>query len=378
MAESTPQDVPELEKLTLLNYGTEPDLVNAGVANAMAALPEWEPRAGNTEMVLMESLAVMLGPEVLAVQMLPGVIVEQFMKLFGVARGDGSPVRGRVEFTITNSQPTQVIPAGTRLRLSLDGTGETVDLFTDERLEIIITDSMTGRVNVTAETFGVAGNFAPAGTSLDVVDQLPFVESATIVTAFSGGSGPENESTFTGRASATLARLTSTLVLPESFQYAAAATPGIGRAKVYDRYNPATPAVPVVTGHVTVAVAGADGNALDAQTMADLEDALAAQALASLSIHVIAPTYTDVSIAVTVKPSYGFTAAQVQASVTAALQDWISPATWDWGAVVRQYEIIAKVYAAPGVGEVTLAPANIALAGKAPLPRLTGVTVTVA
>lgn len=377
MAESTPKDVPEMENLRLLNYGTEPDLVAAAQAHAMAALPEWEPRTGNTEMVLMESLAVMLGPEILAILMLPGRIVEQLMKSYGVVRGEGAPVRGRVQFTVTNSRPTQVIPAGTRLRLRLNSTGETVDFFTDEELTIIVSDSTTGQVDVTAELLGVAGNFTPDATALDVVDQLPFVESAVTVGVLTGGEGPELDSAFQGRASATLARITSTLVLPESFQYAAAATPGVGRAKVYDLYNPATPSTPKAVGHVTVAVAGTDGNALDAGTMTDLETEMTNQALASLSIHVIAPTYTTVNIAVTVKASFGFTAAQVQESVKAVLAAWISPTTWEWGSVVRQYEIIAKVYAAPGVGEVTVAPADIALAGKAPLPRLGTVTVTV-
>ena len=378
MAETTPRDVPEIENLRLLNYGTEPDLVDAAVSNAMAALPEWEPRAGNTEMVLIESLAVMLGPEILAVQMLPGQIVEQLMRSYGVLRGQGDPVRGRVRFTVTNSNPTQTIPAGTRLRLDMNRTGETVDFLTDEDLSIIVTESTTGLVNVTAELLGTLGNLTVSGTTLDVVDPLPFVESVETVGQLMGGAGEESDGEFQGRASATLARLTSTLVLPESFQYAAAATPGVARAKVYDLYNPATPAVTKAVGHVTVAVAGPTGDALPAETMDNLEQALTAQALASLAVHVIAPTYTEINIAITVKPSFGFTAAQVKESVEAALRAWISPITWEWGSTVRQYEIIAKVYAAPGVGEVTVAPANIPLAGKAPLPRLVNVTVTVA
>jgi hypothetical protein len=370
-------DIPEYEALKLLNFGAEPDLVNAGVAYATAVLPEWQPRAGNTEMVLMEALAVMLGPEILAVQMLPAQIIEQLMTLYGVTREDGNPVTGRVYVNVTNSAPIQVIPAGTRLRLTLAETAETVDFLTTDELQIITSESLTGQVDVYAEFLGTVGNFTPADTVLDMVDSLPFVESVKTATVLSGGAGPENDSIFQGRAAATLARLTSTLVLPESFQFAAASRPEVGRAKVFDLYDPANPLVDPAVGHVTVAVASQDGTALAPAVTAEIGYWLTNQALASLQVHVIDPTYTVVGLAVTVKPSFGFTTAQVQESVEAALRAWLDPRTWDWNPVIGQYAIVAKVAAAAGVAEVTAAPANIPLAGKAPLPTVGTVTVTV-
>ncbi|AYD81533.1 baseplate J protein [Arthrobacter phage KBurrousTX] len=370
-------DVPEYEALNLLNYGTEPDLVAAATAYAMAALPEWQPRTGNTEMVLIESLAVMLGPEILAIQMLPGQIVEQLMKLYGVARNPGAPVTGRVQFTVTNSAPTQTIPAGTRLRLPIPGTGETVDFLTKDQLEIIVSEGTTGQVDVYSEYLGAVGNSTPGGTTMEVVDTLQFVEGVVTVGALSGGAGPEADQEFQGRASATLARLTSTLVLPESFQFAAASRPEVGRAKVFDLYNPAQPLVNPAVGYVTVALADANGAALPGTVTADIASWLAGQALSSLKVSVIDPTYTTVNITVSVKASFGFTAAQVQANVAATLADWLNAKTWDWNPVVGQYAIVAKVAATAGVAEVTSAPANIALAGKAPLPILGTVTVNV-
>lgn len=371
------QDAPEYEALNFLNYGTEPDLVAAGVAHALTALPEWQPRAGNTEMVLMESLAVMLGPAILSLQMLPGQIVEQLMALYGVTRGDGDPVTGRVQFDVTNSAPTQTIPAGTRLRLTLPATGESVDFLTAEELTIITTETLTGQVNVYAEFLGQVGNLTPADTVFDLVDSLPFVEQVVSVATFTGGAGPESDTAFQSRASATLARLTSTLVLPESFQYAAASREEVGRAKVFDLYDPANPETDPAVGHVSVAVTGRDGEPLTAGEASDIATWLSNQALASLLVHVINPTYTTVDVTVTVKPSFGFTAAQVQASVDAQLRAWLDAKTWDWNPVVGQYAIVAKVAASAGVAEVTAAPADIPLAGKAPLPVAGSITVNV-
>lgn len=370
-------DVPELETLNLLNAGNEVDWADAAVTYIQSVMPEWVPRGGNTEVVLIEALAVMLGPEILSLQLLGPRVVEQLVGLMGTERSEGTEARGRAEFTVTNSSPVQVIPAGTRLRLSLDASLDTVDLFTVEDLTIITSESLTGQVNVVAEQIGSLPNGSPGGAPLSVVDNLPFIESAKLASALLGGADLEADATFNARAAATLARQNSTLVHEEQFAYAALSQVGIGRALTLDNFNPATPDT-TSYGHVTVAVAGLDGLAVDAAVMEDVRVTLAEQALASLSIHVIAPTYTPVDIAVTVKAAAGWTEAQVQASVTDALTAWVDPLTWGWDDSATQFEIVTVVGNAPGVREVLSAPATIDLSGVAPLPTLGTITVTVA
>jgi hypothetical protein len=369
-------DVPELETLNLLNAGNEVDYADAAITYIQSVMPEWVPRGGNTEVVLIEALAVMLGPEILSLQLLGPRVVEQLVGLMGTARSEGTEARGRAEFTVTNSSPVQVIPAGTRLRLDLDASLESVDLFTVEDLTIITTETLTGQVNVVAEQIGSLPNGSPGGAPLSVVDNLPFIESAKLATAVLGGADLESDDRFNARAAAVLARQNSTLVHPEQFQYAALSQVGIGRALTLDNFNPADPEA-TSYGHVTVAVAGLDGLAVDAAVMEDIRVDLAEQALASLNIHVIAPTYTPVDIAVTVKALPGWTEAQVTASVTAALEAWISPLTWEFDDAATQFEIVSVVGNAAGVKEVTSAPATINLTGVAPLPTLGTIAVTV-
>jgi len=370
-------DVPEMETLRLLNYGTETDLLEAAVTHVQSALPEWVPRGGNTELVLIEALAIMLGPEILSLQLLGPRVVEQIMGLIGSTRSPGIAATGRVAFTVTNSNPTQVIPAGTRLRLIVDGSLGSVDLFTTEDLAVITSETLAGQVDVVADQVGALLNGIPAGSSLAVVDNLPFIASAALAEPMGGGADAESDDVFFGRAASVLARQTSTLVKPEQFEYAALSRVGTGRARVLDNYNPATPGT-TAYGHVTVAVAGTDGAAMSASAMADTGAALTAQALASLSIHVIAPTYTTLNLPVTVKALPGWSTSEVQASVRAALTAWANPLTWAWDSSATQFEIVAVVAAAPGVKEVTAAPSTIALAGAAPLPTLGTITVTVA
>lgn len=369
-------DVPEMETLRLLNFGTEVDLVDAAVTHIQAVMPEWVPRSGNTEIVLLEALAIMIGPEILSLQLLGPRVVEQVMGLAGVTRSDGVAATGRVKLTVTNSSPTQVIPAGTRLRLVLDSSVGSVDLFTTEDLSIITSETLIGQVDVITDRLGALPNGAPSGTLLAVVDNLPFIAGAELSAAMLGGADPESDDVFFARAASVLARQNSTLVHPEQFEFAALSRAGTGRARVLDNFDPAAPGV-TTYGHVTVAVAGVDGLALGAPAMEDTRLSLVKQALASLTIHVIAPTYTVIDLPVTVKAAPGWEAADVEASVEAALTAWVNPLTWDWNDSATQFEIVAVVAAAPGVKEVTAAPSTIALTGVAPLPTLGTVTVTV-
>lgn len=370
-------EVPEMEALRLAKWGNEDDLVEAGVTHVKAVMPEWQPRGGNTEMVLMEALAVMLGPEILSLQLVGPRVVEQIMSLYGATRSPGTPARGRIAVAVTRSAPTQVIPAGTRFRLALDSTIESVDLFTTEDLSIITSETLVGEVNVVADKFGSLPNGSPTGAPVSVVDNLPFIESAALSAALLGGTDLEDDDRFFARAAALLARQNTTLVHREQFEYAALSRVGVGRALALDNFDPAAPGV-TAYGHVTVAVADLEGAPLSPALMDETRIDLAAQALGSLSIHVIAPTYTPVDLAVTVKAAVGWAEDDVIASVERALTAWINPLTWAWDDSITQFEIVTVVGNAPGVREVLSAPATVDLTGVAPLPSLGTITVSVA
>jgi hypothetical protein len=371
-----PVDTPELENLKMINYGSEFDLADAAVAFARTLMPEWQPRQGNTEMVLIQSLALQLGPETLAMNIMPFRMLEQLMLLYGVRRDPGLPATGRIKLTVSPSAATQIIPAGSIFRLPPGDSGLTVDLVTNDALSIITTETLEGYVNVTANRVGSDPNNTPVGTILQPVTNLPFVELVEIDEEMTGGMDVENDAQFYGRAASVLGRLTSTLVLPEHFTFAALSRTEVGRAKTFNLYNPIDPEV-TAAGHITVAVADSVGQPLDGAEMEAIRADLASQALASLTIHVIPPTLTTVNFGITVKPIPGYTEAAVRANVIATLQYWLSPANWDWDSSVRKYAIIATASRAAGVAEVTFAPDDIPLSGKAPLAQAGTITVTV-
>lgn len=376
MSEQIP-DIPELENLTLLEYGGEQDLVNVAVAHAQNALPEWQPRESNTELVLIESLALIMGVEALSIQMLPSQIVEQLMALYGITRHEGLPTTGKALFRVTNSQPLQVIPEGTRLRYGLDGTDETVDFVTMETLTIMTTETLSSRVMIVADEVGVEGNNIPVGAELDLVTQLTFVESVAVAETTRSGEGAESDDDFNTRAAAVLSRSNSTLVVPENFTAAALSDPTIGRARTLDLHNPAGAPTSPAVGHVTVAVVAKDGQALTAEAMEALRQTLSNQALASLTIHVVAPTYTTVNLKVTVTARDGFQPDEVKSAVEDAIRAWVNPEAWDWSPTIDQYALIGVAHDAAGVRMVTSANPTVPLAGDVPLPKLGTLTVTV-
>jgi hypothetical protein len=375
MAEA--MDIPEIETLRLMDFGDEPALLNAGITHMTNSLPEWEPREGNTEIVLLEGLAVMLGPLIMSMQIAPRELMEQLMALYGVVRDPGTRAAVTLNVRVSPSASEKTIPAGTRFRIDVDGMGNTADVLSVDEVVVNAADT-TGFVRAMAEETGEMLNGLNAGAAVEVVDALPFAESVVTDGPVSPGYGIESDTSFIGRASSTLARQTSTLVLAEHFQYAVAGRADVGRARVLNNYNPdaVDPSIEA-PGHVTVAAADVLGNALPPETMEEIEGTLAGQALASLTIHVIAPTYTPVDLAVTVRKTESATEEEVQASVDAVLRAALDPLNWDWSPTISSYRLVSILSQASGVAEAVTVPADIDLPGAAPMPTVGAISVTV-
>lgn len=371
-------DIPEVESLNLLEYGGEQDLVNTAIAHAQMALPEWQPRESNTEVVLLESLALIMGVEALALQVVPSHIVEQLMGLYGVIRHSGFLAEGRAQFQVAASAPLQIIPKGTRLRYTLEDTEETVDFLTVEAVEIATAETLYGSVAIEAEESGIEANGIPAGATLELVDLLTFVDEVKVSSTTTGGETDEDDESFNQRAAAILSRMNSTLVIPDNFTSAALSDPRVSRALTLDLYNPAGSPKSPVPGHITVALVGDDGMPLSAAIMAEIQDDLEYQALASLNVHVIAPTITTVNITCTVKLATGHLPATATQDITAGLKAWLDPNAWNWAPAIEQNAIIGKLYEFPSVSSVVSVNATIPLPGDAPLPNLGTVTVNFA
>ena len=371
------QDTPEYEQLALYeSLGDEPALYSAMQAHLNALLPDWVSQPGNTENVLLESMVTGLALDVMAARMVDTAMVESLMGLYGIVRDPGAQATSKVRVTVLQRTGAVTIPEGTVFQLVRADTEETVEFETTETVTVIPATSREAVISVVVNEVGDAANDIAAGAELDTDGEIDGLEPARLETAVVGGRNEESDDSFLGRATAILSRQTSTLATAEHFQYAALEVVGVGRAMVLDLYNPAAPDT-LSAGHVTVAVADEFGEPLTSQQKELVQEYLEERALASLTVHVIDPTYTTVDIQVSVLPAEGFTGAVVQDGVKDVLAAWLHPSTWPWAKTASTFQAAAVASQSALVAAVMNVSGGGPLAGAAPLARAGVITVTV-
>ena len=357
--------------------GQEVNITQNAVAHLKTMLPEASVSPASTEATLIETLAIMVGPIMAAHQVLPSRVVDHLMTLYGLERYPGYRAEGKVRVTVNPTAAEVRLPSGTVLRHYLASSNELREYRTVEDLLILPAESITGEVRVEATTVGTEHNGLPVGASLDAVDAYFIdVDRFEISETPRGGEGPESNESWWERSRAQLERQVSTLVVPDQFRSAALTRGEVNRAYVLDLYNPAAPTVEA-PGHVTLAVTDSEGLPLTPRERTDLEAWLQDQAMASLQVHVIDATYTTINPTVVVEATPGATLSVVEAAVREQLARWLSPTTWEWWPEITPYDYVSALDDVAGVARVITVPSKVTLTGKAPLPKLGTVTVTV-
>src|SRR5690606_418303 len=143
---------------------------------------------------------------------------------------------------------------------------------------------------------------------------------------------------------------------------------------VLDLYNPAAPTT-TSPGHVTVVVADDLGGALSSTTLAAVEEYLSARCIASVTVHVVNPTYTSITFTASVVAASGYTAADAKAAGEAALRAWLNPATWNWSASASPFDAAGILSQVPAIASVTTITGGGSLAKPGPLAKAGTITV---
>jgi hypothetical protein len=368
----------------LLSDADTNTLVSRAIANAQAGdWPDWVPREGQQELVLLELMAQMVAELGYSLNQLPGYDAEVLLRLFGLSRDPGRPAITSVRFTVAASPAPVTIPAGTLVVLAPGFGLDPVTFATDVDL-VVATGATTGTVAATAQGPGSGVNGVAAGNTLTVLSAVPYLDSAATAAVITSGTDPEDAQAFLRRGAPRFSRLTDTLTKPEHFTAAALETPGVKRAATYDLTTPGSP-VGSTPGHVTIAVAGANGAPLASADRDALQADLQASAYVLSTVHAVDATVSALDVAATVTALPGYPAATVQANVTTALDSYLSPDAWAFGASVYRNELIALVDGVIGVDRVVSvtisgagAGGDYALTGLGPLANLGTATITVA
>lgn len=355
-------------------------VVDTGLAAAKLNLPGWIPREGDTEVLVMESLALEISEAIVAVNRLPGAVVQALLLLAGVVPDFGAPPATTAKITFGDTLGHQV-PAGTRVHLRLTDGSSVTFLVEPPGLTVVAGDD-DGDVTLIGDTFTAAANGITVGALLEMADPVPFVDKIELLTPVVDGRNRETDAEWRDRGVQRLSRLSDALVLPSQFLAATLERAEVAAALALDNYDPATgPSVGSNPGHITMAVLGDGGAALSAPAKDLIRADLDSRAVGVLVVHVIDATITVIPVATTVIPQPGMVWSVVAANVQAAVNAYLDPLKWTFGATVYLNEMISLIDQVQGVKRVVsvtldAVAANYVLAGIAALPDAGTITVT--
>lgn len=360
---------------------SDQEMVDTALANLQLNLPGWIPNEANTEVVILESLALQMAEGIVAVNRLPGAVVVAVLKLMGIEPDYGNPPNATATVTFGDTLG-HTLPGGTRVALTLSDSSSVFFLVEPPGITVDPGDD-SGVVSLIGDVFTAAANGTPIGTALYMVDNLTYVDSVILATAVADGRDPETTDEYRDRGVARLSRLSDALVVPRHFTAAALEDPDVEAALTLDNLEPLVGHVEGDDpGHVTVAVLGEGGATLSAPAKAALEASMEERAVAILEVHVIDATIVTVPVATTVVKIAGADSAAVEASVEEAVASYLDPLTWQFGSTIYLNEMISLIDRVDGVDRVTTVTingvaANFALTGIASVPDAGTVTVTV-
>lgn len=350
---TSPGPVPNID--LSLHWVTENDLLDASIAAVQVRLPEWVPVEGNTEVVLLEGIALQVAQEVFTINQLPRVVFEAVLEINGLVRQPGLPCQVQINlWTSTGITGELKLPKASVFRAPMpDGTTVDFETLADQTIPVGATGTP---VWAQCKTIGTRPHAIAAGTVVSPVGTPTWIEQAKTAAIPSGGVDEESDQDFWTRGAALLRSRPSALVVAQNFADRALEYNYVGRAAAWDRWDGTGDKTQLGTdlGHITVACTHVDGSALTQAQLDEVKAGLQQRAQAGLTVHVINATYaTGVTLTVSVVADGGINTATLKTGLEADLKAWLSPVTWAWGTAVTANALIVRAGRYPGVAAVT-------------------------
>ena len=349
---------------------TVANILEEGITQARALIPQWTPRVGQIETTIMEAVAYQTANLSNAANRLPASTVETLLKLAGITRSNGTKATATITINFTDTTG-YTIPSGTPfVNYGTDGAAY-VYLLDDDATVASGANQLTSKA-VTAQAVGTTFNTPSNGATLQVLSTIPYVSTTVFDTKPSGGLNSETDSEYFTRGTTALASHSSVLATEEQIRSFVITnyTASVYRVKAYNlrRYSDRN----IVTfggtsntggkhkGYILVSIAGQNVN-----TGEFVKDATVAAAdISTISTAISAKTGTGVTVEVNNAELIGIgvtleayktssaAAGTVQTAIQTALTSYLDPDTWNWGEVVRANEIISLVDGVSGVDYV--------------------------
>lgn len=349
---------------------TVANILEEGITQARALIPQWTPRVGQIETTILEAVAYQTANLSNAANRIPASTIETLLKLAGITRSNG--VKATATLTINFTDTTgYTIPKDTAF-VFYGSDGSAYVFMLDADATVAAGANQLTSQAVTAQSVGVGYNTPSNGGSLQVLATIPYVSSTVFDSKPSGGLNAETDSEYFTRGTTVLASHSSVLATEEQIRSFVLTnyTASVYRVKAYNlrRYSDRN----IVTfggtsntggkhkGYVLVSVAGQNVNTgeyindatITAADIATISTAISDKTGTGVTVEVNNAELVGVGVTLEAYKTSTAAAGTVQTAIQTALTSYLDPDTWDWGEVVRANEIISLVDGVTGVDYV--------------------------
>ena len=368
---------------------TDPDSIAQEAFDYLSDVnPGWVPHDGQLDTWLIEAVAQAAAIVRDTASDVPISIFRYFgASVIGLAPIDAVAATTSTNWTLSDNLG-HTIPAGTVIGVP-DGFGNYIpfEVVTDT----VVAPGGTTALNVpieALETGSEATGLGTTGTACTLLDQLAWVSNVVLTNTTVGGTDAEDDSVYLDRLASFLRLMAPRPILPADFAALALTIAGVGRAATYDGYD----AVLLTTGNartISLAVVSESGTVVSAGVKSQVQAYLASLREVNFNVYVLDPTFNTVDVTYSALVYTGYDPAEVKTRIDAAIQSFLSPATWgsrntgdetvwDNRTVVKLNDLIVAIGRVDGVDDVVsvtqrispaaYAAADVNLTGVFPLP----------
>lgn len=179
-----------------------------------------------------------------------------------------------------------------------------------------------GAVGIVATVAGTDGNGLQTGA--EPTATLTWLQAITVTALTSGGVDAEDDDTYLNRLADTRPLQLQAIALGADLARWLRNQTGVDRALALDNYNGGSG----IAGHITAVPVDANGDALSSGTMTALQTAAQAITLTNLTVHIVAPTYTTITVVFTGVAQPTWDATDVETRAEQAVLDFLDRSTW--------------------------------------------------
>jgi hypothetical protein len=375
---------------------TEPDdLADEAFAYLEDRIPGWLPSEGNLETWLIEAMSQQAAELVDVASAVPTAIFIYYgSSVLNLPPHLAASASAQTHWVVRDALG-YTIPQGTLIGIPASGS----DLIAFETVQDAVIPAGATTIDIVCQAVEPGAEANGLTGDPELVDALDYVVDVTSTAPTAGGVDAESETDYLNRLRELLTLLSPRPILPNDFAVMAKSNPAVYRATAIDLHqagvpeDPATgPNTPIpaasadnVERCVTVAVMGVDGLPIGKPARQDVANMLDAQREVNFLVYVVDPTYTNIDVSFTIAVYSNYSADDVVTRVVAALQDYLSPASfgvppfgdqaiWINDTKVRYLEVAQVINETEGVNYITALTVNggavdVALVGTAPLPK---------